>query len=422
MIKYLGAKLFPRQQEIVQSIISTEWQKGEVHWHLVNCSRQFGKSFMLKQLLLYYAINEPNSKCLFVSMTHQQAGKVYNEILRAIKKSGVIQEKNSVEHSLILVNGSEVYIRSYQRCEFIRGVSANTLIIDEAAFIKDEDFQAVLRPTLATAGRRAILFSTPRGKNYFYDMCVRGMQDEWDCYHYYHATYRDNPIANQGEIQDAKKTLPEKIFRSEYEAEFISGSMSVFNNVDKCIKERIVGAGTVVGGLDIGRKNDETCLTIMQGKSVIAQEVWSKKSWGEILARVVQLLKQYQVKQLWVEVNGLGDPVFEMLEGECKSVRCTTTLSTWITSNTSKQNAVEKLINDFNEGLIEIPNDEELLLQLDNFEAEYSTKSHCVKYAGRYPVHDDRVLSLAICNYNASHAPKGNYHITGVAGGRLKHH
>ena len=420
-MKFIGAKLFPKQQEIVNSIINTPVVDRAVSWHLVNCSRQFGKSFMLKQLLLYYAINEPNSKVLFVSMTHQQAGKVFNEILRAIRESPLVAEKNAVEHSLILVNGSEIYIRSYQRCEFIRGLTANTLIIDEAAFIREEDFQAVLRPTLATGGRRAILFSTPRGKNFFYDMCMRGNSVEWPLYRYYYATYRENPIANLSEIEDAKKTLPDKIFRSEYEAEFVSGSLSVFTNVEKCIYTGIrQPTGVCIAGLDIGRQDDSTALTIMSGDTVVLQKTWRKDTWSNIINDVVKQLKSYQVRTAWVEINGIGDPVFEMLQKSCGSLRCSTELQSWLTSNTSKQNAVEKLINDFNEGAIHIPDDKELRLQLDNFEAEYSTKSHSIKYGGRYPVHDDRVLSLAICNYNRINAPTCSYHISTTSGGRLR--
>ncbi len=421
-MKFIGAKLFPKQQEIVNAITGTPVVQKSVAWHLVNCSRQFGKSFMLKQLLLYYAINEPNSKVLFVSMTHQQAGKVFNEILRAIKKSPLVAEKNAVEHSLILVNGSEIYIRSYQRCDFIRGLSANTLIIDEAAFIREEDFQAVLRPTLSTAGKRAILFSTPRGKNYFYDMCMRGESVEWPMYRYYHATYRDNPIANLSEIDDAKKTLPDKIFRSEYEAEFVSGSLSVFTNVDRCVYSGVRRpSGVCIAGLDIGRQDDSTALTIMSGDTVVLQRTWRQNTWSNIINEVVKCLKEYQVKTVHVEINGVGDPVFEMLQQACSVQRCSTGITPWLTSNTSKQNAVEKLINDFNEGAIHIPDDKELRLQLDNFEAEYSTKSHSIKYGGRYPIHDDRVMSLAICNYNRLNAPTCSYHISGTSSRNIRH-
>lgn len=406
--QYIGAALFPKQMEIVQSIVSTKDEIGAVSWHIVNCSRQFGKSYMLKQLLLYYAINEPNSKNLFVSMTYQQAGKVYAEILKGIDGTPIVQHKNAQENSLILSNGSEIYIRSYQRADYIRGLTANTLIVDEAAFLRQDDFQAILRPTLATAGRRGILFSTPRGRNFFYQMATTNKPN----YHYYHATYRDNPYANMQEIMDARDTLPDKIFRSEYEAEFVSGSMSVFGNVDKCVRHNLLPSGSpCTAGIDVGRNDDFTVLTIMSGNKVVYQEQWNKMSWDDIISHILRALKQYNVRYCWVEVNGIGDPFYEMLHKACRAARLSVQLNTWLTTNTTKQNMVERLIEDFATENIMIPDDADLITQLGNFEAEYSPKSKNIIYSGKMNGKDDRVLSLAICNYNRHSVPSGHYNI-----------
>lgn len=407
-MNFIGGKLFDRQREIVQSIVDTDEQEGSVSWHIVNCSRQFGKSYMLKQLLLYYSINEPGSKCLFVSMTFQQSNKIFNEILKAVGNSPLIRKKNLQENSLVLINGSEVYVRSYQRCDFIRGLSATTLIVDEAAYIKDEDFQAVLRPTLATAGKRGILFSTPRGKNFFYQMANM----DKDNYHYYHATYRDNPFANLSEIEDAKLTLPEKIFRSEYEAEFISGSMSVFNNIDSCIRTVLTPSSPCIAAIDVGRKEDFTVLTIMSGEKVVYIGRWNRDTWENIIRNICEQLKKFGVKICYVETNGVGDPFFEMLYKEMKNRRMNISLNGWTTTNVSKSNIIEKLIEDFATNNILIPDDKELLKELDHFTCEYSGKSKAVIYGGEAGYHDDIVMSLAICNYHRR--TSGQYHIRRV--------
>lgn len=413
MTTYIGAKLYPRQKEIADKIISTPQRERTVEYHIVNASRQVGKSFMLKQLLLYYAINEPQSKNLFVSMTFSQTNKIYNELINAIEKSKIIAKKNGSEYSLILTNGSEIYFRSYQRCDTIRGTSVNTLIIDESAFVKDEDFNAVLRPTLATAGKRCILFSTPRGHNFFYDMAMKGMSSEYPNYHYYYATYRDNPFANTDEIEDARKTLPEKIFKAEYEAEFVSGSLSVFENYRNCVGTYTGTFRNTIAAIDVGRQNDYTCLTIMQGKYVVFQGTWRQEPWENIINHILENFKKCNVRTCYVEVNGLGDVFFDMLSKSIRTKRISVSLEPWTTTNTSKQNIVEQLINDFLTNDIVIPSDEELLLELDNFECEYSNKSHAIKYAAKEPFHDDRCMSLAICNYNrVVNIPSGNYKIT----------
>lgn len=408
-ITFIGQDLFPKQREIVSAITETTDTDGQISWHIVNCSRQFGKSYMLKQILLYYAINEPNSKNLFVSMSYQQSGKIYSEIIKMVDGTPLIKRKNTQEKSLILINGSEIYVRSYQKCDYIRGISANTLIIDEAAFVREDDFNAILRPTLATIGRRGILFSTPRGKNFFYTMAVKGQSDTYPNYNYYHATYRENPYANLGEIADARVSLPERIYRSEYEAEFIDGGMSVFSNVEKCVRNSLVPIGACCAGIDVGRNTDFTVLTIQSGNRVVYQEQWNMDSWENIIAHIIQALRKYSVRTVSVETNGLGDPFFEMLQTACRNNRVRVQIEPFLTTNTTKQHIIERLIEDFATENILIPNIQDLLLQLGNFEAEYSTKSRSIIYSGKMNGKDDRVLSLAICNNTRHNMPSGHY-------------
>ena len=101
-----------------------------------------------------------------------------------------------------------------------------------------------------------------------------------------------------------------------------------------------------------------------------------------------------------------------MLQKACREARCNVQLNPWTTSNTSKQNIVEKLIQDFATENILIPDIPDLLDQLNNFEAEYSAKSKSIIYSGKMNGKDDRVMSLCICNYNRANAPTGSYHVS----------
>lgn len=341
-------------------------------------------------------------------MTYNQTSKIYNEIIRAIEKSGIIAKKNGSENSIILINGSEIYFRSYQRLDTVRGTSANTLIVDEAAFVKRDEFDEILRPTLSTLGKRCILFSTPRGKNYFYEMAMMGQSSEEPDYHYYYANYRDNPFAKIKEIESAKRKLADKIFRAEYEAEFIDGAMSVFSNYRNCI-EGTWKKGTIVAGIDVGNADDWTVLTIMDGNKVICIERWRHLPFEEIIKNICNNLQKYKCKCVYCEINGLGSPFYEFLCKEIQKRRFGCVTNTWTTTNTTKDNIIQQLINDLAMGNIIIPNDDELMLELSCYEAEYSKNSKAVIYNG-VGAHDDMVMSLAICNYNrAFKAPTGKY-------------
>lgn len=396
--KFIGAKLFPKQKEIADAITTSDRM-----YHILATSRQFGKSFLAKQLLLYFAINNSNWQCAYVSMTYAQANKVFKEILNGIQTSGVIRSYNRKENSIILINGSEIFFKSYQNADAIRGYSFDLLIVDEASYIKEEDWNACFRPTLNVRGKKCILASTPRGKNFFYNLFQLGQQSDNKHYASYSATWRDNPYSNIDEIQAAKEVLPEKIYLSEYECQFVDGAMSVFSNFTDCIGLKL-STGQVVAGIDVGRQNDYTVLTIMNGSNVVYLNRWNNDSWENIINSIIKDLKRFNPSTIAVEVNGVGDVFYEDFSKACKSEGIKSQLLPWVTSNQSKNLIVENLINDFSKKTISIPNDKDLLFELENFEASFSKLSRCIKYEARSGLHDDCVMSLAIANYTRKKA------------------
>ena len=103
---------------------------------------------------------------------------------------------------------------------------------------------------------------------------------------------------------------------------------------------------------------------------------------------------------------------YEMLAKAWQDQSLPGQLNEWTTTNQSKANIVEKLISDFNSKNISIPDSKVLLQELTNFEATYSRGSRSIIYQARTG-HDDTVMSLAICNYQAHHsALLGNYFLT----------
>ncbi len=61
----------------------------------------------------------------------------------------------------------------------ILGFGVDIAIVDEAARIKDERiWEESIRPTTADTGGKAFLVSTPKGKNYFHRLYLRGVSGE----------------------------------------------------------------------------------------------------------------------------------------------------------------------------------------------------------------------------------------------------
>ena len=412
MITTKGAALYPKQREVADSCINST-----AMYHVICAGRQTGKSFLCKQLLLYYGINNKGWRCMYVSMTLQQSEKVFNEMLAGIDGTGIIKKVNRERNYITLISGSTIFFRSYERCDTIRGEDLDLLIVDEAAYCRDNDWYSVLRPTLTVRGKKCILCSTPRGFNFFRDMYVDGLNG--GRYVSYKMTYASNPYANLDEVEDARKKLPPKIFEAEYHGEFIADGMSVFENVRNCLRggDDIppVANKRYYAGIDVGRQNDFTALTIMtEDGDVVRARRWNHENWNVIADKVVAAMLPYDPTP-FVEINGVGDVFFDVLKDKCKRVgnRGMRNLNTWKTTNDSKTDIIDALIYSFATADISIPNDPELLLELDGFEASYSKASRVVTYGGRNGIHDDMVMSLAIANYvRTTKKNYGHYNIT----------
>lgn len=405
-INFIGPQLHQQQLEIFNSII-----KSDKMYHSIVSCRQFGKSFLAIQLLLYFAFNYKNSKIMFTSPTYAQASKVFKEMIEGLKNGKLIKKFNAAENSVILVNGTEVYFKSVQVPDNLRGYSLDFLFMDEAALYKDNIFYEILRPMLMVRGKKCILLSTPKGKNYFYDMVHNQNYCSYSC------KTNTNPYANKEEIKDAKLNMPDRLYRQEYEAEFIDDGGEVFGNIKNCAtitkySEPIMGR-KYYAGIDLGRASDYSVLTIIdESGNIVLIFRKNKSDWTIIVDEIVNILNRYKPINTVVECNGIGDVVFEMIKKKYKPFS-SYKLEEFITTNDSKQGIIEELILSLQQNKIFIPttNLEPLLhSELESFTFNYSTKTRRVMYSARNGLHDDMVMSLALANYCFRHGiNKGRY-------------
>ena len=227
-------------------------------YYTVSIGRQFGKTLLAENQLLYWAINNTGCKIGWVSPVYSQCKKVYGEIFKAIANTPYISESNKSDLILSFKNGSTVQFFSAERYDNIRGNTFDFLICDEFAFIKKEAWTEVLKATVLVKGKKVLVISTPKGKNHFYELFNSSKYNE--AYYSISGTSFDNPKIDISELEDARRNLPEHVFRQEYMAEFLDDGSAVFKNVKDCVK---MGAESKVcyAGIDLGRADDYTVLT-----------------------------------------------------------------------------------------------------------------------------------------------------------------
>lgn len=394
---------------VVEGFTPTEKQKeiidactDKTTKYIVGCfGRQAGKSFTAQNLILKWVLEDNGSVAMWVSPVYSQAKKVFTELTNTIAGTGLTTSVNKSDLEIRFINGSVLYFRSGEREDTLRGYTLNYLVIDEAAYIKDNVWMEVLRPTVLVQGKKVLFISTPKGKNWFHSIAMRGYSEDYPQYKTFHATSFDSPYITQQELEEAKLSLPENIYRQEILAEFIDDGGEVFGNLNlTSVMSNYVPQDTnekYYAGLDFGRQNDYTVLIILNSKGEMVDFYRERqKSWDIIISELLVKLRKWRPVG-YAEVNSIGDVLYENLKKQYSSIQ------PFVTNNESKQNMIEDLIMGMNENKLKLPSqtlNPDLYKELSVFTYEYSPKTRKVKYGAPNGFHDDCVISLALAYHS----------------------
>lgn len=390
-----GYKPHAKQKEIHDAI-----NNESAKYYVCNIGRQFGKSLLAENQSLYWLINDKGCDVGWVSPIYKQCKKVYDEIKRATLSSGLFQYNDS---DLIIKGfGSKLQFFSAERPDNIRGNTFDYLICDEFDFMKSNTWEEVLQPTVLVKGKKVLFISTPRGKRMMYKLSLLRHSDER--FRYFQYSSYSNPMIDAREIDAIRQTIPEHIFRQEYLAEFLDGATGLFKNVRESVGVA-QNVGKLYGGLDIGRADDYTVLTIgtKQG-GVVLTERWRHDEWSKIIDKVAVKIKEYNAT-CYVEVNNQGDVFYEMLKKKVGNL-----ISPFTTTSKSKPIMIEDLAVSFEQMELTIPNEEYLIDELEAFTYIFDAKTRHVKYSAPEGIHDDSVISIALYNQARKNlAMRGKY-------------
>jgi phage FluMu gp28-like protein len=359
-------------------------------------------------LLLKWGLEDNGSVSMWVSPVYSQAKKVFTELTNTIAGTGLTKSVNKSELTITFINGSVIYFRSGEREDTLRGYTLDYLIMDEAAYQREGVWKTVLRPTVLVRGKKVLFISTPKGKNWFHNIAMRGYSEEYPQYKTFHATSFDTPYITEEELIEAKLSLPETIYKQEILAEFIDDGGEVFGSLKNlCVLNQYPQQDPnkkYYAGLDFGRQNDYTVLTILNSEGEMVDFYRERqKSWDIIISEVVVKLKKWR-PVCFAEVNSIGDVLYEQIKKQYPSVQ------PFITNSDSKQNMIEDLIMGMNESKIKLPSPDlntDLYKELSVFTYEYSPKTRKIKYGSPNGFHDDCVISLALSYH--SYKKKASY-------------
>lgn len=368
-------------------------------------SRQKGKTFMIANLLLYYALNYNKQKCFCVSPTLKQSKSIYNTIYDAVEGSGIIKKANAADFEIKFINGSTIYFKSAEQGEALRGYTADFLCIDECCFITDEVFY-IIAPWVDAKKAPVLMVSTPFVKEgffwQFYNYGLEGINNtvtiNWSDEQFKEDIQK---ILPPEKLEEYRRVLPKNQFKTEYLGEWLDNEGVVFDNFKECIKSnQLNNYDQLFVGIDwaSGVDADETVISILNGKGEqLYDDGWNNLNTTQTIDRIMGVIQPYinQIVSITTETNSIGKPYTDLLTEKLPNNHRNKVIG-FTTSNTSKAELVSDLQVAFQEGKITILDNDKQLRQLSTFSAEYNPKTKIVTYNAPRGLNDDRVMGLML--------------------------
>lgn len=151
-------------------------------------------------------------------------------IWRTLKEASryAMVNKNEVEHRIEYPGGGSITVISMDKSDNNRGDGLDGLVLDEAAFMSEDAWKYVLRPSLADKGGWVMFLTTPNGQNWAYDEFQRCKTNANR--HGWQRPSSDNPLISRDELGELKIDMGPMAFAQEHEAQFVSIAGSEFSS------------------------------------------------------------------------------------------------------------------------------------------------------------------------------------------------
>src|SRR5215469_15807462 len=195
--------------------------------------RQIGKSTVVAAAALHCCLYQPGALVLVIAPSQRQSRELFIKIQDFLSKLEPAEElEEETKLSFVMANGSRAVVLPGDG-RTIRGYSSPALILmDEAAFIADEVYDATIPMLAAAPEGRIVLISTPyTSAGFFYHLWHTA--DGWERYS---VRTDECPRVSAEWLEQRRREDPMR-FNREYLAEFSSPHDALFtaDMLDRCV-------------------------------------------------------------------------------------------------------------------------------------------------------------------------------------------
>ncbi len=307
-----------KPHEKQESILSSE--SREV---VIAAGRGFGKTYVCAYEILKALLK--GEQVLLVAPTYELCDRVLEYVEIWIRRAFPplapaisMRPPQSIDFRKLKDPGiplGRLEARSAESPEGMLGKRFDLVVVDEAARIPRDVWETYIFPTTQIKGGKQVYISTPKGRDIFYELWVNA-KETGGAFRY---ESRESPYFTDEDWEKAKKRLPEAVFAQEYEAKFLSDAAAVFRRVEEVVKGEMRDAQSghqYIMGLDLGRKNDFTVVTVIDtyDNHLVHFDRFNKLDWAFQKKKVESAARRYNNAMIVIDSNNVGDAMVEELE------------------------------------------------------------------------------------------------------------
>ena len=349
-------------------------------FNVLDCGRRWGKSYLSVRVMMQSAFNK--EPVAYFAPTYKLLEGTFKELYSRFMP--MITKKHDNQF-IQIVGGGSIEFWSLENPLAGRSRKYKVAIIDEAAFNRNlwQSWTEAIRPTLTDLKGSAWFMSTPKGKNDFYKLWMRGQTNEPDWMSWQMPTIT-NPFIDPSEIEAARRDLPELAFKQEYLAEFNDNVANPFGlDYIRICTGQLSNEPAVCYGIDLAKSFDWTVIIGLDRFGVVSHFERFQRPWNET-KEIIRRLPRGAIK---IDSTGVGDPITEDIQRDRGNVH------SFKYTSTSKQQLMEGLAAAIHQRKVIYP-EGVIKAELESF--EYQMTGTGVKYTAPPGLHDDCVNALAL--------------------------
>lgn len=346
--------------------VTIDWKKYHLKWQddfindksrfiYILWSRQIWKS-TVTSYVAYEQSFLPNQRILVSSFSANSTNNMRDYILEFAENTPPLPNWQPAftfhAKEAFLINNitkSKIFFRTLaDEWKWIRWMKLNLVIIDEAAFVANEIYERVLRPTTTTTKWRIIALSTPEKKNWYYEAVMNAMKnkDNPDSnISLYEVDYKKNPFiyADPELLSYIEENKHKSSVRQEYMCEFAWEEDEIFNINFSDFYPQLKQSQFYVLAYDPARKWKDRAwylLSYIENWKVTSILSWAipqnmKESWWKQALFLKEIQDKYNAKMI-MDVTWVWDWVIAILKQYWLKIHMAINYTTWVNETLDK--------------------------------------------------------------------------------------